>query len=501
MKMKFNITRLVIITCVVGVVSSCQSLLDIEDTDFIGGDIALLTVEDNENLLIGAYAALQNGTPPTPAPNTTTDYETNIRFNGILSDELKNSEFYSSQTMHEWTFSFDDVPLRDLFMPNVTFYRVIDRVNRILDALPTAIAETEADEAKRDLIRGEALFLRAFSHFELFRYFCKNYDPNGLGMPYMELPQYDPLEVYARINMDEYFSKIQRDIQEAKPLLANSLDDKNRVNRITASGFQARIALYTRNWPDAVTYSTEYINAIPLSPRGEFAGIWTDANTNEVSWRLRRSTANRIGTFFRGVSAVTGGVPTLSTVSWVPSDKLWNAYDEANDIRFEAYLVDEPRLSNADRYSRILKKYNGTGYGTNNENVADIKVFRTAEMYLIRAEARAELGTISGANSAESDLNALRAARIDNYTNISLASLNSALDEILNERFKELALEGHRFWDLKRRERPVERLESDAPAAGARTLPANNFRFVLPIPRWEMESNPLMVQNEGYTGG
>ena len=127
--------------------------------------------------------------------------------------------------------------------------------------------------------------------------------------------------------------------------------------------------------------------------------------------------------------------------------------------------------------------------------MADMKVFRTAEMYLIRAEARAESNAIA---ESVADLNALRAARISPYTAVNIASKDQLITEIIQERFKELAFEGHRFWDLKRRGLPVQRLVSDAPSNDGVTLPANNFRFTLPIPQPEMLANPKMVQNPGY---
>jgi hypothetical protein len=146
----------------------------------------------------------------------------------------------------------------------------------------------------------------------------------------------------------------------------------------------------------------------------------------------------------------------------------------------------------------LIHKYAGKPYTNADENVAHAKMFRTGEMYLIRAEAKAETGAVSGANSAESDINALRAARITGYTDVTFASKQEAMDAIMLERYKELAYEGHRFWDLKRRGLPVERLASDAPTANAATLPAGNFRFLLPIPNSELQANPLMEQNPGY---
>jgi hypothetical protein len=128
--------------------------------------------------------------------------------------------------------------------------------------------------------------------------------------------------------------------------------------------------------------------------------------------------------------------------------------------------------------------------------VADAKVFRTGEMYLIRAEARAETNDLVG---AADDLNTLRAARINGYTPQVFASKDALIAAIIEERFKELAYEGHRFWDLRRRNLPVERLAADAPSTSAVTLPAGNFRFILPIPGTEIDANPNIQQNAGYT--
>jgi hypothetical protein len=143
----------------------------------------------------------------------------------------------------------------------------------------------------------------------------------------------------------------------------------------------------------------------------------------------------------------------------------------------------------------LINKYAGTTYGTPTELLADAKVFRTGEMYLIRAEAKAETGDLT---AAAADLNALRAARINNYTNASFATKADVIDAVMNERFKELPYEGHRFFDAKRRNLAITRLAVDAQGT-ALTLSAGNFRFILPIPNSEILANPLMTQNPGYT--
>ena len=481
---KFFLTAFLLIT-----MFSCKKLTEIQETDFLDASKALKTVENNESAIIGAYAGMQ--------------IEMGNLMNGELSDELKTSgEFYNSITTHEWQYGAADIVIRDNYTAIGSYYPIIDRVNRVLAALPAADSTRPGDNALRVKLKAEALFIRAFCHFELFRYYSGNYEPDGLAMPYVVTPSLGPI---AREKMTNFFEKLEADINEAKPLLPNNLTDINRATRLAVSGLQARIALYKKDWQNAVTYSTEYISAIPLSPRASFNGIWTDANTNELAFRLKRSPTNnpylqgttqtKAGSIYRNTSA---NATTIGTVFWIPSSKLWDSYDQANDVRFSSYMKTEPVLTAANRQSRLITKYAGTVYGTSGENVADAKVFRTAEMYLIRAEARAELGNFTGANSAESDINDLRAARINNYVPATFSSKSEAIDAIILERFKELAFEGHRFWDLKRRGLAVQRIGTDAPTSTGATLPAGNFRFVIPIPEIEMQANNLMIQNPGY---
>lgn len=457
---------------------SCKKVIDIKETDFIGGDIALKTVTNNEQGIIGAYAAM--------------NIEMAILLNSVFADEVRVADFYNSATNHEWQYASTDIGLRDNYTAFPLYYRIIDRVNRVLEALPKAESRGAADDALSLRLRGEAHFLRAFCHFELYRYYSNSAVSTDLALAYIETPSLLP---QARITVGPYMTKLKADLAAAKPLLPNDLVDINRATRLAASGLQARVALYLKEYADAITYSTEYINGVPLSPRASFTGIWSDANKNELAFKLSRtaSLGGRIGSLYRGTSA---SAANIGTITWRPSDKLWDSYDKTNDIRFAAYLKDEPLLPSNRSSTRIIAKYAGTGYGTAAENVADAKVFRTGEMYLIRAEARAEGGDLIG---AAGDLNALRAARINNYVSVVLASKDAAINAIMDERFKELPFEGHRFWDLKRRNLPVTRLTADAPSSGAITLPAGNFRFLLPIPNSEIQANPLIQQNAGYT--
>ena len=472
-----RLNKLLILLSVFATFSSCRKLIELEDKDLLAGDKALTTVAYVEQSVLGAYASL--------SPNM------NILLNATFADEVAKAEFYNSNSTHEWQYGPADVTLRDNFSAIGPNYTIINRANVALAALEKVVAKEAGDDAKKERLRGEALFLRAYAHFELFRYYSGNYDPNGLAMPYMEV---STISSVPRIKMGEYFQKIKADLTTAKPLVANNLLDINRANKAAVSGLQARVALYMKEWENAETFSTEYISAVPLATISQFPKIWTDENTTEVALRI---VGLRIGSLFRATSSNSPSL-NIGTITWKPSEKLWNSYDMVNDVRFASYFIDEPLLAARGRSSKLIAKYAGTAYGTTNENVASGKIFRTAEMYLIRAEARAELSKLSGANSAESDINTLRTNRIANYTPVVFTSKQQAIDEIMLERFKELAYEGHRFFDLKRRSLPVTRLAADAPSPAGTTLSADNFRFLLPIPLPEITSNPAMEQNPGY---
>lgn len=483
MKKKFSILCIALSVWM----SSCSDYLDFKETDLIAGDVALQTVENNESAIIGAYAGVSDLMA--------------VLLNSVFSDEVKTAgEFYNAATVHEWQYSPQDVSIRDTYTAINPQYAVIDRANRVLARVDFADSLRVGDNTLRKKLKGEALFLRAYAHFELFRFYCGKYTPTGLAMPYMEASEIGP---QARIGMNDYFTKLNADIVAAKALLPNNLTDKNRANVAAANGLHARVALYTGDWAAAETYSSSFINTpgLELANIASFPGIWTDASTTEIAWRTVRTTAQgRIGSLYRNTSA---SAAAIGTIIWTVTDELYDSYDAVNDVRMSAYFATDATLAAANRPNtlrpgRIIKKYAGGAYGTPTENIANSKLMRTAEMYLIRAEARAEQGKFTGANSAESDINLLRTNRITSYVDVTFASKDEAITAILLERYKELAFEGHRFWDLKRRGMAVTRLANDAPSVPSQNLPADDFRFALPIPLTELQANKLMEQNDGY---
>jgi starch-binding outer membrane protein, SusD/RagB family len=246
---------------------------------------------------------------------------------------------------------------------------------------------------------------------------------------------------------------------------------------VSVTAIQARVALYKGEWQKASDYATTVIGSgvKTLATGSGFTGIWTDVNTNEILFRSRLEN-----------SAALGGqwTSTNGNVIFSPSDKLTASYS-ASDIRLNTYIG----TTGGKRY---VKKFSTSSRGG---SIVDLKGIRISEMYLIRAEAKAELNDLTG---AASDVNTLRTARITGYTPVSYSDKASAVADVILERYKELAFEGFRFFDLKRKGLALQRNASDVDSPVWQAMTASDYRFVYPIPSEEMLANPNMKQNPGY---
>lgn len=452
-----------ILLLVLALGSSCTKL-DLSPSDTISPDKAFRNINDINMGILGVYALV--------------DYSM-ISLSTTVSDEatfpVENS--VGNNDAFRWLYNASSGSVTSLYND---YYKAIDRANRTMAGID-ALTFTGADVATANRYRGELLALRGFLHFELLRCYAEAYRAGAMGVPYMKKSS---IGYPGRDNFEVVMAAAKDDFIAAKALIPSTFTDKIRVTKLAVAAMQARLSLYDKNWGDAITYSTEVINGVPLATKAQFPGIWKDANDNEVIWKLKRTTttdSNLGGLFYRQ----SGGI-----VLYAPAFKLIATYDQANDIRYAAYVKYDPtRTGTKSQY--LVNKYIGNGV---TPGLTDIKMFRTAEMYLIRAEAEAE-----STGDAAGDLNALRAARINGYVNATFADKTALIDAVYSERYKELALEGHRFFDLKRRNLSIERLDADTIGSGsARILKPTAAQYALPIPATEISVNKNTLQNPNY---
>ena len=114
---------------------------------------------------------------------------------------------------------------------------------------------------------------------------------------------------------------------------------------------------------------------------------------------------------------------------------------------------------------------------------------RLSEVYLIAAEARLKGGNAPGSLEAADYYNMLRSKRISGNTNAASVTM----DDILQERRRELFCENHRFFDLVR-----NRMAVNAPIVQLTPIPYNDPRMIIAIPKRELDISPDLEQNPGY---
>lgn len=457
---------------------SCEKEIDLEPTDYIQEENAYLNMTDLQRGANGMYGYYLNKA-------------NSVILSALMSDEIKLGRDNSGQGRFTYTYTFgsDATSGGDLHELWYGMPRVIGQANIVLQNADKVTAADAFEESRRTIIKAQAIGMRALASFDMLEAYAKRYDPaDPLGLPYPT----EPVELGkpARLTVAATVQAIETDLASARSLLpsvtatAATFTDTT-LNAINIAAIQARVALWKRDWAKAKDFATEVINAgvkTVAAPGAAFSGIWTDANTNEILFRIRQSTP--------GATTVGNLYTSGNLVYYEPSDKIVNSYGPT-DIRFGTYF--NTAIIGVGAPIRYISKFFTSNKG---RGVVDLKVIRISEMYLIRAEAYAELNDFT---NAAADLNFLRSRRIGGYVPETFTDKQVLIDAILNERYKELAFEGFRFFDLKRRNLPVQRLLSDTDGNTAwQTLPAGNFRFVFPIPLTETLANPNIPQNPGY---
>ena len=186
--------------------------------------------------------------------------------------------------------------------------------------------------------------------------------------------------------------------------------------------------------------------------------------------------------------------PSMNPSSWrkfnTPSNDLIAAFKLANDtVRFNSSILFEAKLPWKDSHFPndtvpFPYKQRSAQAGRADNNI----LIRLADIILLQAEAKNELGNSAG---AQADLNLVRNRAL--LPNTLAANQASLKDSILLERRLELAFEGHRWMDLKRSGKAINIMNNLGFAYNV-----NQNKLVLPIPQNELDRNPKLVQNPGY---
>ncbi len=476
--MKYSIKYITTIILGGAMLSSCSKTVDVDPSHTVNGDNFFTKVEDFDFALTGAYQRLK----------------LNSLYGGVnggsvflCAVDVAADNFYTGannlgalNTMFRWNYTADGTVPRGAWN---AAYSVIQQANLSIRGIDKFRA---TDELAVNRVEGQARALRAYMHFELLRWWCDNYDRNSTALGIAYVDNFDVEQMPARGTVKETYDKMEADLKAARQMMSNM--DKPIQSGTTTQGtgrayidtlvvdaMLARMYLYSNQLDSAIKYSSYVIDARPLATPAEFPEIWKDATTKEVVWSIK---------YQAGEQALAREIyqPAGDLVSWRPVLALLALYDPT-DVRTNSYWLN--------KNSRIIlsKYYAKTAATGNPDGIADFKIFRTGEMYLIRAEAYAR----KGLNAAGlGDLNTLRAARNAATGSESGTALETAIQ---TERRKELVVEGHRFFDIKRTSRTISRTQN---CTSFCSLASGNRAWNLPVPQTEILANPNMIQNPGY---
>lgn len=478
--MKNILFKSILILVIGGLTVSCDDELDQIPFDSFGTENAFVTAADFENGIRGAYSGLTRA-----GYFGSSDAGSLLSAPDILSDNvtLAQAGRNTKRNLHEWTYNAS-AGFRGLYQDT---YTVIYRANLVLQYI-----ESFEGESKNN-ITGEALALRAMAHFDNVKTFAKIPTQSGdanssLGIVYRTTP--DPIAQDPRESVGAVYDKIVDDLETALTLI-NASNPDGRLNKKAVATLLSRVYLYMGRWQDAID-AANFVSESDVASRDSFLGLWIDENQDGLLFYIPNATDGINANI--GVTWNQGSLANLIP-EFVASYELDQLYDEGNDIRKEAYIVDA--VTNQDDNVNAIKKLLGRGTQTN--GLVDYKIFRGAEAFLNKAEAYNQLGNTTAARQA------LDVVRTRRYNTPPSGETGVALTNAIKlERRLEFAFEYQRFYDIKRYGESVTRENFGDLEGGLGTpsndlvLPAGNFKFQLPIDQSTLIVNPSLQQNPGY---
>jgi len=438
---------------------SCKKFVDIDppaaqvisETVFTNDATATATIT-------GIYSEMMNSSQQFTAGQTTL-------FTGMCADELS---FYTSGANDEFVNN-QLSPLNQTIGSSFwqRAYKYIYTANLCIEGLSKSTSLTAT--VKNNLL-GEVKFIRAFSYFHLANLFG--------DVPLITSSDYRVNSNLPRASVADVYSLIIGDLKEAKNLLPATYisADRARPNKRAATALLARVYLYNQDWINAEAEATEIISSGSYSLPANLNQVFLKSS-NETIWQLQP--VNPTNNTWEGnaiLPATATATPTYLITSSLLSDF------EAGDLRRNSWVGSRVFQSQTVYYPAKYKVQTGSN------QTEFYVVFRLAEQYLIRSEARARQNNITGSLA---DLNAIR--NRSGLPNSTASDQSSLLSSIEHERRIELMVEwGNRWYDLKRTNR------ADAVLGLLKPATWQSADKLWPVPTAELNANPALVQNPGY---
>ena len=428
---------------------SCSDFLDQKPDNYISDAAVIQTLSSAKAALNGAYHDLASssyygGQYFDAGVNLAAD---NVTWTGSLN-------YYYDFDTHQ--YSAENQLLSYAWY---AIYATVNQTNQVIDKVTVL---NDGSESERRRIIAEATVIRSLAFFDLARTWG--------NIPVVKQATSSPTQFdgVKQTKAKDVYQLVVDDVLAIYNDLSES-SDRVHVTRSAADAFLARVYLYLEQWDKAEQYASKVIDNGNYA-LGTIQDLIDDKETAESIWELAYSSSftNQQSTYWR--SPDQGG-----RHEWGPSKELVQLLaDPTVGGDRKAFYQD---FSSA----QVPDYFVGTLYHRSTLD-DDVIIFRLAEQYLIRAEARANQQNVSGALS---DLNIIR-RRANISEIVDVASTQELLNLIADERRVELALEPHRWFDLIR----TGKAES--------VLGIKTYQTIFPIPYNDIQADKDLVQNDNY---
>lgn len=449
MKKNFYISLLSILL----IFSSCEDLLGPKPVALITDDQVITDASSARVVLTMAYRSLANlGAPKIVAGDLTAD---NLIHNGTFTQyrEISNKDMSASNGSAD------------------ALWGVIYRMSYIVSFLYEGLAAIEIPESEYDELTGAASFLRAYA------YFVGAYTYGGL--PIVTTTDVEANRVISRSTFEETMGFVESELLYALDKLPEKSFNSGEATNGAVKAILARFYLFQENWSEAEKYAADVIEGNGAGEyvlEAEFENAIGDFSTESILEIVYSANDNPGTSTNFSISNLFVGRREI-----IPSSEMVLALQNDGGDRNVVLEFDPTNVRGLDNGWTIIR------YGA----FDNVLLIRLAEMYLIRAEARAQQDNIAGENSAEADINVVRERA--GVPLIQGTSKNQMLLAVENERRMELCFEGHRWYDLVRTGRAQTVMDEF-------TSNWTSKDELWPIPLREITNNPSLKnsQNQGY---
>ncbi|MCT4648109.1 MAG: RagB/SusD family nutrient uptake outer membrane protein [Carboxylicivirga sp.] len=496
--------KIVLAVGIIGLSFSCNDeFLDTKPDTAVSYEEAFESITNAESALVGMY-------------NNLSAYNFDGLYAPIMGDLIGDDLLLDSKQNWGWflsVYQLETLPnYRWAREPWTSGYFLIYQANQIIESADLVPDATEGQKAN---LKGQAQVMRASTMLKLVQMFGEAYsvNPDAPGILNANSVKEWDEEDSGRATIGEIYNQIVTDLVTAIPLLEKYaeevaempasdrpqkfLDATAFYNVRSANAILARAYLDMENWEKARDHAAEAKKEVELMDAYDLISGFHTPNSETLYAIKYTATDNNVYLSIPSFYWPLGGyssmrADTMFVDRFNNNDVRKKQFRHGREImvRYEGEETERPL--DPDNY--VILKFASINYQTGYAQRISI---RASEMYLIEAECEAELGNDSEAQDLLHAIQKRANPGISKSSNTGEVLVN----EILLERRKELAGEGFRWNDIKRRSLPFKRNGHHWSKWDFRFGDADYYRLTFPIPQNEIDNNSALTeadQNPGY---